>query len=236
MIAHGLFTNLIGTPVLDFERVGDYKHVLADRLWDTNMDLHYLPISITSRRFAACCDKHQLIVGVVHAHNAIPDAERIAIAYPSYRMQFENFLGRSIRLFGSVSVLEQVLGLLRSAPYDRELEIGVLEPIPLVAQFGGYIGQKGMTRMQPSRLRRALRRRAWERDPACATPEQLQRRLVESQRDAFAARLPYVGVYSRSTGQTFCIHIEQTSADRLDFVPNAYGFSSRTKICSLPLF
>jgi len=220
-------------------------------------DLHFTTISMP-RDASGIYDIHARLVSVVHDYNTSPLLDRIAIAFPNYREGIstdtsdaadygeeqrlvrlrKGFLGQSIRLFGTEEGLRAVLDAPQARFLHETFDLEVISPtrVPDTQHFGCYVAHKGLTKLTPSRLRRAIRRQAWMRDPKCLTPDQLEQRQAEKNRRAKSTRLPYVGVHSRSTGSMFSIFIERQNSHTLRFAPNSYGFSSKHDLCSLPVF
>jgi hypothetical protein len=222
------------------------------------MDLSFMTVLMSGLTHGECYDVQRTIVRLVHNHNTDHDM-RVAIAYPDYRLGIQTdvtnaesygeeqrlirlrkgFLGHSAQLFGCASALDAIHARCQSMALGDISGI-TIEP-PMVAPTGSryvtYKAHKGLTKMTPSRLRRAIRRRAWEHDAKCLTPDQLERKYVEGQRRARATtHLPNLGIYSRTTEQVFSIFIERLPAAEMKFAPNAYGFSTSTTACSLPVF
>jgi CRISPR-associated endoribonuclease Cas6/Csy4 subtype I-F len=220
-------------------------------------DLHFTTISL-QRDLSGIHDVHARLVSVVHDYNTSPFLDRIAIAFPHYREGIstdtsdaedygeeqrlirlrKGFLGQSIRLFGTADGLRAVLDVPQAQFLHETPDLVVTAPtrVPDVQHFGCYVAHKGLTNLTPSRLRRAIRRQAWLRDPKCLTPAQLEQRQADKNQRAKSTRLPYVGVRSRSNGSMFSIFIERQNSPTLRFAPNSFGFSSKHELCSLPVF
>ena len=217
--------------------------------------LRFVAVSMTGFTLAECYDLHRCVLRVVHDHNTVNLGDRVALAYPDYRLGIttdatsatnygeeqrliglrKGSLGRSVCVFGLEPALREITDTLAVPLGDIA---GVTIGQPALAPTGGryvvYTAHKGMANMTPSRLRRAIRRRAWERDPTCLTPPQLERKQIECQKQMRDTPLPNITVQSRSNGQTFSIFVKWNYTDALCFNPNSFGLSTVTQPCAIP--
>ncbi|MDR0226775.1 MAG: type I-F CRISPR-associated endoribonuclease Cas6/Csy4 [Burkholderiaceae bacterium] len=180
------------------------------------MTTHYIDITLLpDPEFS-----HAHLLGALAAklHRALVQlgADDIGISFPRYSLR-PRTLGAVLRLHGSEAALQRLMGL----PWLQGMRdhVQCTQPTPVPGDAVPCRVQRRQFKTSPDRLRRRRMRRKGEsaEQAAAAIPDSAER----------TPDLPYVQLRSASTGQPFCLFIEQktvqdpASADGF----NSYGLS-----------
>lgn len=140
----------------------------------------------------------------------------IGISFPRYS-QRPRTLGAVLRLHGSDAALQQLM----AQPWLQGMRdhVQCTQPAPVPETAVPYLVQRRQFKTSPDRLRRRRMRRKGEsaEQAAAAIPDSVER----------TPDLPYVQLRSASTGQPFCLFIEQKAAQGTAGTDgfNTYGLS-----------
>lgn len=181
------------------------------------MTSHYVDITLLAD--PEFSDAHLLgaLVGKLHRALVRSGAQDIGISFPGYRLRPRS-LGRVLRLHGK----EQALQHLMEQPWLQGMRDHVkwtaATPTPQGAVH--YLVQRRQFKTSAQRLRRRRMRRKGESEAqvSAAIPDSMARR----------PDLPYVRLRSASTGQPFCLFVEQeaSAGGAVAGVFGSYGLSN----------
>jgi len=185
------------------------------------MTSHYIDITLLpDPEFS---DAHLLGALVAKLHRALVQlgSADIGISFPGYSLR-PRTLGTILRLHGSEAALR---GLMEQ-PWLQGMRDHVHCTPPALVPEGAvpYLVQRRQFKTSPDRLRRRRMRRKGEtaEQAAAAIPDSVER----------TPDLPYVQLRSGSTGQPFCLFVEQKAvqgtAGQEGF--NTYGLSLGTAV------
>jgi len=162
------------------------------------MTTHYLDIAL--RPDPEFSQAHLLGALYAKLHRALVQlrADDIGVSFPHYRLR-PRTLGSVVRLHGN----EPALGRLMSTDWLRgmrdHIELSAMAPVPPAAPHRTVQRRQFKTNAERLRRRRMQRKGETAEQAFAAIPDN-----VERQPD-----LPYVQLHSASTGQPFCLFVEQ---------------------------
>jgi CRISPR-associated endonuclease Csy4 len=141
--------------------------------------------------------------------------DEVGVSFPEYSLKPQS-LGRVLRLHGS----EAALRALMAESWLQGMQGHVRSTDVMVAPLGGQhcVVQRRQFKTNVERLRRRRMRRKGETadQVAVAIPDDVERR----------PGLPYVHLRSASTGESFCLFVDQAASDgAVEGGFNSYGLS-----------
>jgi CRISPR-associated endonuclease Csy4 len=166
---------------------------------------------------------HLLGALVAKLHRALAQfrADDIGISFPEYSMRPRS-LGRVLRLHGGGTPLQ----CLMAQPWLQGMwdHVKLTEVMPVPPGAMHRVVQRRQFKTNAERLRRRRMRRKGETagQAAAAIPDGIERR----------PDLPYVQLSSASTGQSFCLFVDQEakSAEAVSGTFNSYGLSQGSTV------
>lgn len=180
------------------------------------MTTHYIDITLLpDPEFSHA---HLLGALVAKLHRALVQlgADDIGISFPGYSLRPRS-LGRVLRLHGGATILQSLM----TEPWLQGMRdhVRVTEAMPVPAGTMHRVVQRRQFKTNAERLRRRrMRRKGETADQAVAAiPDDVER----------TPDLPYIHLRSASTGQPFCLFVDQAE-ELTEAVPgtfNSYGLS-----------
>lgn len=185
------------------------------------MTSHYVDITLQADPESG--DAHLLGALVGNLHRALVrfDAHDIGISFPGYSRRPRS-LGRVLRLHGS----QVALGNLIAQPWLHGMRDHVkwTAAVPAPQQAVPYLVQRRQFKTSANRLRRRRMRRKDETETQvrAAIPDSVVQR----------PDLPFVRLHSASTGQPFCLFVEQRASvvGAVSGAFNSYGLSGAATV------
>jgi CRISPR-associated endonuclease Csy4 len=180
------------------------------------MTTHYIDIALLPD--PEFCEAHLLGALMAKLHRLLVQirADDIGVSFPGYSMR-PRTLGRVLRLHGGEAALRRVM----AEPWLQGMRDHVsVTAVALVPSEVVYrVVRRRQFKTNADRLRRRRMRRKGEtvEQATAAIPDSVERR----------PDLPYVHLRSASSGQAFCLFVEQGGGlpDAVTGTFNSYGFS-----------
>ncbi|MBN3857918.1 type I-F CRISPR-associated endoribonuclease Cas6/Csy4 [Paraburkholderia sp. Ac-20340] len=181
------------------------------------MTTHYIDITLLpDPEFA---DAHLLGALVAKLHRALVQlrSDGIGVSFPGYSL-CPRSPGRVLRLHGAQSALRELLALTWLQGMRDHVELTDVLTAPANATRCVVRRRQFKTNVERLRRRRMRRKGETVAQAAAAIPESVERK----------PDLPYVHVRSASTGQPFCLFIEQVIEGEVEGKGgfNSYGLSA----------
>ena len=188
------------------------------------MTTHYIDITLLpDPEFSHA---HLLGALLTKLHRALVQlqADDIGISFPHYSLQPRS-LGGLLRLHGSTAALQRLMAQPWLQGMRDHVRVTAPAPAPPDAPHRAVRRRQFKTNVERLRRRRMKRKSETPEQAAAAIPDSVERN----------AALPYAQLRSASTGQPFCLFIEQAPnpANATPGVFNAYGLS---KTATVPWF
>ncbi|WP_153100385.1 type I-F CRISPR-associated endoribonuclease Cas6/Csy4 [Paraburkholderia hayleyella] len=179
------------------------------------MTTHYIDITLLPDPEFSHAHLLGALVAKLHRVLVQLRSEDIGISFPQYRLGPRS-LGQVLRLHGGETALQHLMTQPWLQGMRDHVKLSAAMPVPPGA--GHRIVQRRQFKTNAERLRRRrMRRKGETAGQAAAIPDSIERR----------PDLPYVQLRSASTGQAFCLFVEQetrlTGAVSGRF--NSYGLS-----------
>ncbi|GAB7537290.1 type I-F CRISPR-associated endoribonuclease Cas6/Csy4 [Burkholderia sp. 3C] len=151
----------------------------------------------------------------------------VGISFPGYRLRPRS-IGRVLRLHGSDEGLRALMALPWLQGMRDHVSVTDLAAVPADARHCVVRRRQFKTNVERLRRRRMMRKGETAEQAAAHIPES-----VERQPD-----LPYVQLRSASTGQGFCLFVEQGEGGALAVAGgfNSYGLSRGDQGATVPWF
>ena len=180
------------------------------------MTTHYF--DITLRPDPEFSHAHLLGALVSKLHRALVQlrASDIGISFPRHGLR-PRTLGDVLRLHGTETALQRLMAQPWLQGMRDHVQLTVLSPAPLDAPRWLVQRRQFKTSVDRLRRRRMLRKEETLEQAIAAIPDSVER----------SPKLPFVQLRSTSTGQPFCLFVDQGLA-QVDAVPdhfNTYGLS-----------
>jgi CRISPR-associated endonuclease Csy4 len=180
------------------------------------MTTHYIDIALLADPEFSCVHLLGALMAKLHRALVALQADDIGVSFPEYSLR-PRTLGSVLRLHGDEAGLERLMAHAWLQGMRDHVKLSDAKAVPLGAAHG--VVQRRQFKTNVDRLRRRrMRRKGETMEQACAAIPQ----SVERQPD-----LPYLHVRSASTGQGFCLFVEQRvevgAGSRGGF--NCYGLS-----------
>ncbi|WP_250470187.1 MULTISPECIES: type I-F CRISPR-associated endoribonuclease Cas6/Csy4 [unclassified Caballeronia] len=180
------------------------------------MTSHY--IDITLRPDPEFSRVHLLGALVAKLHRALVEfrADDIGISFPQYSLS-PRFLGDVLRLHGDESRLQELMARGWMQGMRDHVKLTDVMRVPSGAMHRVIQRRQFKTNVERMRRRRMRRKGETEAQAAAAIPDTVERR----------PDLPYVHLRSASTGQPFCLFVDQKGevAASVPGTFNSYGLS-----------
>ncbi|HEY0201938.1 MAG TPA: type I-F CRISPR-associated endoribonuclease Cas6/Csy4 [Burkholderiaceae bacterium] len=187
------------------------------------MSTHYIDITLLPDPEFSHAHLLGALVSKLHRALVQLQASDIGISFPRYSLHPRS-LGQVLRLHGTA----EALGRLLAQPWLQGMRdhVRLAELAVAPAQSATCLVQRRQFKTNAERLRRRRMRRKGEsaEQAAAAIPASIER----------APNLPFVQLHSASTGQAFCLFVEQTILTESQATSqggfNTYGLSHGTTV------
>lgn len=185
------------------------------------MTTHYIDITLLpDPEFS---HTHLLSALVAKLHRALVQlrADDIGISFPRYSLH-PRTLGAVLRLHGTETALQRLIELPWLQGMRDHVQLTALSPAPLSAPRWQVRRRQFKTSAERLRRRRMRRKEETLEQAVAAIPDGMER----------SPKLPFVQLRSASTGQPFCLFVDQApvQTDAVSGRFNAYGLSMGSTI------
>jgi len=181
---------------------------------------HYFDLEVRRGTDLNVPEAMSLALRILHGSDIV-----FALSLPDMK---DGSLGEKLRVFGdSVDDLERIQDRMENGPLDDYVAIRRIKPVPEASVFESFktLNVKSFASKNSRRIKRGLK----------AYSDKDISKIQE--KNASLDKVNFLTVTSKSNGQKFKLFIVRNAATVNDVAsPDAYGFSSPSKILALPVF